>query len=260
MVEASEERAVSNLAYQDLHPDIQVIFSNANDGSMAAGGGGDPSQQHIENTKNFLTRHGFPTRRSNIFVTYADDRTYVDIARVDESNAGSEFKADALYTTMADTVITLPVADCIATAIYDPTTRMIGVLHLGRHSSVAGLIEHFVVEVADNVGSDPHDWRVWMSPSLKKSHDRLDYFVSADTEEWSGFVERKSDGIYIDTVGHNQAHFIRAGVRPENIIISPIDTCEDERYFSHRAANELSQPERQGRMMLAVRRPALIAA
>lgn len=244
------------MTYQDrlnLHDDIELIFSAASDGSMATGGGQADGPQYAENTEAFLIKHGFGVERSRVFVTYGDKRSYVDIERVSADNAGQVISADALYTTEPGRAITLPVADCVATVVYDPVASMLGVLHLGRHSSVAGLIEHFVLEAADNVGSDPRDWLVWMSPSLRQNHDRMDYFSPADSDEWRDFVDQREDGIYIDVVGHNRARFERAGVHPDNIAISPIDTYADERFFSHRAARELNQPNRQGRMMVAAR-------
>lgn len=240
-------------ARQDFHPDVDLIFSTASDGSMSSGSGRLNEEWHTDNVAGFLSRHDFGSERTRVFVTYGGSRSYVDIDRVDGSNAGQEIIADALYTTESGRTITLPVADCVATVVYDPITGMLGVLHLGRHSSVAGLIELFVVEVADNVGSDPRDWLVWMSPSLRQPHDRMEYFTPADSDEWRDFVDVRENGIYIDVVGHNQARFERVGVRPGNIIISPIDTYVDERFFSHRAAHQQNRRDRQGRMVVAAR-------
>lgn len=208
--------------------------------------------QRQTNTDKFLTKYSFPIDRYRVLVRYGDN-TYTDIERITADTAYGDIACDALYTTEPGRVITLPVADCVATVVYDPVAKMIAVLHLGRHSSVAGLIEHFAVEVADNVGSDPRDWHVWMSPSLRQESDRMDYFAPADSDEWRKFVDRQDDGLYIDIIGHNSERFERAGVKVDNISVSPVNTYDDENYFSHRAANELGQPERQGRMMVAAR-------
>lgn len=240
------------MSFVSFHKDLKLAFSDASDGSMASGGGMPSTLDHSRNNDEFLKKHEFPLERSRIFVTYDDEREYIDIVRVDDENVGSDIKADALYTTDTDKVLTLPVADCVATVVYDPVTGMLGLLHLGRHSSVAGLIEHFILEVADRLGSDPRDWHVWMSPSLRQANDRLDFFGPADTDEWRDFVRREPDGFYVDTVGHNRARFVRAGVPEESIIISPDDTFDNAKYFSHRAANVAKNDARQGRMMLAV--------
>lgn len=243
----------SHKPVQSLPDGITVIFSDVSDGSIAAGAGNPSSPQHEANIVTFLRRYGLdPSGRTKVFVTYGPENTYTNVERVTSENAGAAIVSDALYTTDTDRLITLPVADCIATVIYDPVAGMMGVLHLGRHASVAGLIETFIIEVADTLGSDPRDWHVWMSPSLKKAHDIMEYFDPPNPDHWKDFVERDSEmKIHIDIDGHNQDRFIRAGVIPENIIVSPEDTYSDERYYSNRAANELNLPDRQGRMMVA---------
>lgn len=234
-----------------IHKNVKLIFSTASDGSMAGGGGQPADGLHTQSVDEFLRGNDFPTERARVYVRYGDEQSYVKIERVDAGNAGREILADALYTTEPGRVITLPVADCIAAVVYDPVTKMLGVLHLGRHSSVAGLIEHFVLEVADRLGSDPRDWLVWMSPSLKMSSDKLEYFTPAGTDEWKDYVEATESGLHIDIAGHNKDRFIRAGVDLSNIIISPVDTYQDRSYFSHRAATEQADDSRQGRMIVA---------
>lgn len=238
---------------QTFHRDIDLIFSTVENGSMAAGAGSPSKPEHVQNVDRFLNDHNFPTDHSRIYVTYGDSHTYTEVVRVTNQNHPQTIESDAIYTTETGLVMTLPVADCVATVVYDPEVNMLGVLHLGRHASVAGLIESFTIEVADNVGSDPRDWYVWMSPSLRQPHDRMDYFLPADTDEWRDFVDVRDDGTYIDVLGHNVSRFERAGVASKNIVVSPVDTYVDERFFSNRASTELRRPERQGRMMVAAR-------
>lgn len=231
---------------------VRVAFSSVIDESIAAGAGSEPLPRHTRAATDFLHKYGFNAdERVTVFVTYSSKNTYAHVERVDENPVGS-LRSDALFTTVPGKVITLPVADCIATVVYDPVARLLGVLHLGRHSSVAGLIEESAIRVADEVGSDPHDWHVWMSPSLQADSNFLDYFEPPFPERWSGFTRVKADGkIHLDMPGHNRERFERLGVSQDNIYVSPIDTFTDERYFSHRAAVELGRPERQGRMMVA---------
>jgi copper oxidase (laccase) domain-containing protein len=245
---------MSSVPYQPitgLPGGILAAFSTAADGSIAIGAGSDATSKHQQNAVAFMTRQGFVMPATKVHVTYSDHNSYTDITRVTTANAGTVIKADALFTTEAGITIYLPVADCIATLVYDPESSMLGVLHLGRHASVAGLIEQFAQEVANSTGSKPAGWHVWMSPSVLQAHDRMDYFTPPRPEEWDGFQREEADGIYIDTAGHNRKRFELLGVKPENIQASPIDTYDDERYFSHRAAVEQNDPSREGRMLLA---------
>lgn len=232
---------------------VRVAFSSVEDGPVSPGGGKSPTFEHEKNVEKFLVKYGFQQGvRTRVRVTYLPENTYSHIERVISANKGQAIKADALFTTDTDCLITLPVADCIATIIYDPKAGMLAVLHLGRHSSVAGLIEEFAIRVADELGSDPHDWHVWMSPSLKPDHDRMEYFTPPNPENWEAWQRQGSDGmIHIDIPGHNRERFERLGVPQANIYVSPINTYNDERFYSHRAAVELNRPDREGRMMVA---------
>lgn len=237
----------------ELPEGVRVVFSDASDGAMLSGGMNDTTPEQAANTVRFLEKHSLSTETyAKVGVLYEPDSTYTEVARV-ESGGSDTVLADALYTTVPGKTIILPVADCLGTVVYDPVVHCLGVLHLGRHSSVAGLIEAFTIELADREGSDPRDWWVWMSPGLKQASDALDYFDPAETDEWRDFVSRDVAGKYhIDMAGHNRSRFVRAGVRPERIIIAPEDTFTDPNYFSHRAALAAGKTS-AGRMLLAAR-------
>jgi polyphenol oxidase len=231
---------------------IKAAFSSTENGSMAAGGGNLPTEQHQRSAEEFLAEQDIPADcRTRIFVTYNDGRVYNDIVRVSKDDCGQSIETDAIYTTEAGHTLTLPVADCVATIVYDPTVKMVGMLHLGRHSSVDGLIEQFAKTVQAETNSTPEDWHVWMSPSLGLQHNTLQYFTPPSKEEWRDFMHVDSSGeIHIDMAAHNRERFIKLGVAPVRIVMSGIDTYSDLRYFSHRAATEPNgDPSRQGRMM-----------
>jgi copper oxidase (laccase) domain-containing protein len=91
-----------------------------------------------------------------------------------------------------------------------------------------------------------------MSPSLKQESDRMQFFEPPHIEDWQPYMNVGSDGlIHINTTGHNISRFERLGVPQENIYASPVNTYTDLRYFSQRAATELNDPSRFGRMMVA---------
>lgn len=238
---------------QDFASGVRIVFSSVEDGDVTGGIGNASLPPDNPYPKLFLEKYGFNAEKSaRVWITYNPEDTFTTIHRVNDEQVGRKIKADALYTTILGQTITLTVADCVATVVYDPVARMLGVLHLGRHSSVAGLIEEFAVRVADELGSDPRDWHVWMSPSLKPDHDVMDYFDPPHSEQWQGFMRVRADGkIHLDIPGHNRERFERLGVPQAHISISPLNTYTDERYFSHRAATELNRPERQGRQMVA---------
>jgi copper oxidase (laccase) domain-containing protein len=93
-------------------------------------------------------------------------------------------------------------------------------------------MEKTLIEL-QRMGSHPENLRIWMAPSVQRDSYRLDYFDAKDDADWRTFVDIKEDGIYIDMQGYNQARAIEAGVKPDNIVISPVDTAKSPDYFSH---------------------------
>lgn len=168
-------------------------------------------------------------------IIYGDDRTYdciVNVAEQDTCKYSDEVVADALITADARVGMLLPVADCVATVLYDPITKQLALAHLGRHSTIANLMTK-VISMMKQQGAAPNDIIVWMAPSVKQSHYRMEYFDMSDTKEWAGFAEKKPDGIYLDLQGYNRARAREVGVLEQNIHVSPINTATDKNYFSH---------------------------
>ncbi len=168
-------------------------------------------------------------------ILYGDTETYDSIAEVGEHDTTqhtNEVHADALVTEAPGVGLFLPVADCVATVIYDPACHRLALLHLGRHSSVAQLMAKTLEYIARK-GTNPADCIVWMAPSAQQSHYRMEYFEYQDEPAWRSYCEQREDGIYLDLQGYNTALAVAEGVRPENIHRSPINTATHDAYFSH---------------------------
>lgn len=169
------------------------------------------------------------------YIVYDDTQTYNRIVEVSERDTvkyTKEVRSDGLFTATPGVGVLLPVADCVATVVYDPVRHYLSLLHLGRHSSLTDLISRAVVYFV-NHGSSAADLIVWMSPNIHQSHYRMEYFDRENDVEWAPFVERRDDGIYLDLQGHNKQQFIDAGVLAEHIHESPHNTAENGNYFSH---------------------------
>jgi copper oxidase (laccase) domain-containing protein len=168
-------------------------------------------------------------------ITYSDTQTYdtiEDVTRDDTTRYKSEVAADALITAEPGVGLFLPVADCIATVIYDPRLNRVALLHLGRHSTIAGLMKKTLHHMEQG-GSNPEDCIIWFGPSVQKESYRLEYFTHENDNDWQGFVTKKNDGIYIDMQGYNQAQAVAVGVNQDSIYHSAIDTAISDEYFSH---------------------------
>ena len=221
--------------------DLLVAVSSKDDGTMLNRIRGRHVAEIVNNRRRFCDQIGVKYDEVVYHViSYDRAQTFDNIAEVTEADTvkhnNEGIFADALYTEMAGVGLFLPVADCIATVIYDPKRRALMLAHLGRHSTVAQLMTR-VVQYFVERGSQAKDLQIWMSPSITQKNYRMDYFNHTSDTNWRNFCRQTADGIYLDMQGFNRSLAVQAGVPGDNIFISPIDTADDPNYFSHSAGD-----------------------
>mgnify|MGYP000881713394 FL=1 len=217
--------------------DVLVAVSSKDDGTMLNRIRGRHVAEILENRRRFCDQIG--VKYDDVVyhvISYDQAQTFDTIAEVTEADTvkynNEGIFTDALYTEMAGVGLFLPVADCIATVIYDPKRRALMLAHLGRHSTVAQLMTRAVKYFVER-SSQANDLQIWMSPSVKQDNYRMDYFHHTSDVKWHNFCRQTADGIYLDMQGFNRSLAVQSGVPSDNIFISPIDTADDRHYFSH---------------------------
>jgi copper oxidase (laccase) domain-containing protein len=220
--------------------DLLVGVSSRSDGTMLDRTGKTPQAEVFNNRKSFCKASGV-VYDDVVFqkITYNDMQTYDQVVTVTKKQTVRyvpELAADALFTRESGVGLFLPVADCVATVMFDPVMRSLSLLHLGRHSTLTDLVPR-VVSTFIETGSDVADLLVWMSPNAGRQTYRLDYFEAENEAAWYDFYDKKADGVYIDMAGYNRFRLVDAGVTANNIQISPINTMNNKDYFSHAAGD-----------------------
>ena len=222
-------------------PELLIAVSSKDDGTMFNRIRGRHVAEIVNNRRRFCNQIG--VKYDDVVyhvISYDQTQTFDNIAEVTEADTvkhnNEGIFADALYTEMAGVGLFLPVADCIATVIYDPKRRALMLAHLGRHSTVAQLMTRAVQYFVER-GSQAKDLQIWMSPSITQKNYRMDYFNHTSDTNWRNFCRQTADGIYLDMQGFNRSLAVQAGVPANNIVISPIDTADDPNYFSHSAGD-----------------------
>lgn len=221
--------------------ELLVAVSSKDDGTMLDRGRGRHVADVVTNRRAFC--HQIGIGYDDVVyqvIEYGQAQTFDHIVEVDDAdtikNNDQGMFADVLYTEAAGVGLFLPVADCVATVLYDPERQALMLAHLGRHSTVSRLmtaaIRYFVAR-----GSRASDLQIWMSPSVKQDRYRMDYFQQASEADWQGFYRQTADGFHLDMQGFNRSLAIQSGVPVGNIFISPIDTAESPQYFSHSAGD-----------------------
>lgn len=197
---------------------LLIAMSDVSDGTMSTGADGST---RLRNRTEFLARYGVaPEQSALVYLRYEGD-DYRRYFQVSSSFAGdgiirpSSKVSDALFTTEKGLALLLPVADCVAAALYDPTRQVMGLAHLGRHNLVQHGGEGVVSYMAERFGSLPADIRVHLGAAAGK--DRYPLF--------------DFDGRGLQEIAVEQ--LLRAGIDPAHIIRDPRDTTLDESLFSH---------------------------
>lgn len=212
-------------------------MSSRDDGTML-----DRTLTDTQDSATVIRRRDFCARAGGNYdaavhqvIEYGPEYSYAKIIEVAKSDAG-KVHADALYTESIGLGLFLPVADCVATIIYDAKRHTLTLAHLGRHSSVAKLMTgaiNFMVEKGSNV----QNLIIWMAPSAKQSEYRMEYFEHQNDRDWHDFAIVRESGVYLDLPGYNARLAETAGVPKDQIFISSVNTMTSPDYFSHAAGD-----------------------
>lgn len=216
--------------------DVIVAVSSKDDDTMLNRQAGTHSPEAIENRIRFCRQLNVDYD-SVVYqqIIYDERQTYdklIGVGMGDTTRHIASVHADALFTPEREVGLFLPVADCVATVVYDPKRHNLALLHLGRHSTVTPLIQNVIEHFAAH-GSAAGDLIVWMSPAAGKESYRLDWFDQKDDSNWQGYYTKNDEGYFLDLVGYNTQRCIENGVTPSNITVSSIDTAHDPHYYSH---------------------------
>ena len=195
-----------------LFPDIvRVAVSSVSDGSMKDGVD-LLTAEASSNRQKFLASFDMPPEQAAVF--YADFETE-DFCHYAFARPGLMPGCDGVSTDRTNQPILLPIADCVATVLYDPTRHAIMISHLGRHSTEQYGGMKSVEYMTKTYGSRPEELLVWLGPSPNGT----DYPLHA-------FDHRSFTDVLIEQLQ-------TAGVAIDNIEVSDVDTSTNPHYFSH---------------------------
>ena len=217
---------------------IQVAISQVVDGNMYV-----PTDQTnaaaIANRAAWLETQGHTmddTTRVHITYEREDFCQYREVTNADKGigmRDGNVVPADALIVTAPGHALLLPIADCVATAVYDPIHNIAMLAHLGRHSLEQQGGEKIIQHLVNTYGSNPAELELWLGPAPSK-------------ESYPIFK--------LSNMGMKEVLFTQlsnAGISPEQITDNAADTETDDRYFSHSAFLQGLKPE-DGRFAMVV--------
>ena len=184
---------------------------------------------------------------------------------------------DGIITGTPGLLLAVKTADCVPVLVADVKRQVVGAFHAGWRGTVARIVEKGIGEMRRQFGSEPHDLRAAIGPSIRRccyqvgaevraefdsqfpySSDLFEEVFDADaihvrypmlflTARAPGHSELGPE-LHLNLVEANRRQLADAGLRAEHIsIVGGCSACDTTRYFSHRAEHG-----KTGRMMAAI--------
>ena len=151
---------------------------------------------------------------------------------------------DGLITNEPGLVLTTTYADCVPLYFVDPVHRAIGLSHSGWRGTVGRMGAVTLSSMQREFGTDPAEVCAAIGPSICRdcyeiSEDVASEFIQAFPDWCDEILEEKAGGKYqLDLWRCNERILLEAGIRQENLAVTNICTCCNERLlFSHRASH-----------------------
>lgn len=183
------------------------------------------------------------------------DQTHTtNVRRVTEEDAGKGLlikpdyeSIDGLVTDVPGITLVTFYADCVPLYIADPRKKAIGLSHSGWRGTVGRMGEITLKRMEELYGTDPQDVICCVGPSICRDcfevgPEVAEAFREGFPEEYHRdiilgpvFNEAGEEKFHIDLWRANEAIFIMAGVRKENIAVTNVCTrCNTDVFWSHR--------------------------
>lgn len=198
---------------------LEIYTSVSNHGSMKSL---DANFASVLPTRTaWLTQYDIkPEDTTLVHLTYDGDdyaRYYTvnDELRGDGVIRPPSIAIDGLATTVPGHALFLPLADCIGAVLHDAERSVLMLSHLGRHNLVQYSGTKSIEYMCEQFGCIPENITAWLSPAAGGQNYPLYDF----------------DNRSLHDVATEQ--LVAAGVKPDHITRSPIDTTTHPDYYSH---------------------------
>ena len=164
---------------------------------------------------------------------------------------------DAVVSDVRNVCLGISTADCIPVLVYDKAHHCAAAIHAGWRGTVVRIVEKAIQKMQELYATVPEQCEAVIGPGISQQSFEVGWEVYKAFEE-AGFpmqdvtVEMpSSDGNgtrpHLDLKEINRLQLLSAGILPENISVSTIDTYTDTRFFS--ARREQKGTEKCGRIL-----------
>jgi len=217
---------------------LLLAQSDSTDGNLSLRH--EPEEVVLPRRTAFLYKYGLAAEDCVFIQTEHKDK----ITHVVNSDKGSLITTEALITKDTGVVLFLLTGDCFPVSFYDPIKGVVALAHLGWKPANKGLVTKVIKEMTAVYGSQPKDIMMFGGAGIQKGSYKFVDPVQKQLPAWSDFLTDIAGGeTTIDLAGFIKAQALEAGIAPNNIEMSAVDTAISDKYFSHYRSVRTGEPE-----------------
>ncbi|OAB30145.1 multicopper polyphenol oxidase [Paenibacillus macquariensis subsp. defensor] len=212
---------------------------------------GDDSQDVINNRRTVVETLGFPfdawtcgeqVHSNHVEIVHIEDKGR---GNIDRSSAFQN--TDGLLTNVPGILLTSFYADCVPLYFYDPMKQVIGLAHAGWKGTVSRIASTMVDKMVQVYGSQIHDIRAAIGPSIGSCCYEVDdkvmlsvYDLEKDvlgnnTYSASWYLKKNNGKSMLNLKEMNRQIMMKAGIMPSHIECTTYCTsCRNDLFFSYR--------------------------
>ncbi len=182
---------------------------------------------------------------------FTDQTHTTNVRKVTKEDAGKGLirqrdysDVDGLITNEPGLVLSTFFADCVPLYFVDPVHHAIGMSHSGWRGTVNRMGQVTIDAMTKAYGTKPEDLVCAIGPSIcqdcyEVSEDVAEAFHAAFFgREKEILIDKKNGKYQLDLWRANEIILVEAGVKKENLAVTNLCTCCNDRYlFSHRASH-----------------------
>ncbi|MFO7807578.1 MAG: polyphenol oxidase family protein [Candidatus Moraniibacteriota bacterium] len=208
------------------HPEVVTFLSEKADGDMKLSG-----KESLANRKVYLEKNklnGFEINSARL-----KHGKEVEIIKKVESKIIEE--ADGLLSGERGLILTVTVADCLPIYLFDPETRVYGVLHAGWRSLEKGIIKEAAEKMRHSFNIDSKRILAGIGAGIGACHFEVKEDFKERFSDFPQFFIYQKEKTFFNLKGLAKFLLLQEGVFEENISVkADCAYCLENKYFSFR--------------------------
>ena len=202
---------------------------------------GDNPEDVKKNRQIFSQELGIPL--SQMVFTHQSHSTVLKRVESKDQGKGTNafaegIPADALYTTEKNILLGVFHADCVPVFLTHQHQPLVAIVHAGTPGSLNGITRLVIEQLVKDLSIQPADLFAHLGPSLDFAHhpikpERKDELLKLNPT-FRHVIKKIGGDFFLDIPLLNYLQLVDAGLKPENIHVSNLDTFSNPTdYYSY---------------------------